>query len=117
MTEIYYYIGKSYFELKQFEKATTFLLQVETIVDEKNRQKNVTFNPPELLGTYLTLSNAFAQLEKQDLHLEYTSKYVKLKDANEDDDIEVLKELYETAQKENNSLTSLTSELKNSLIT
>ncbi|PTX63974.1 tetratricopeptide repeat protein [Kordia periserrulae] len=116
LTEIYYYIGKSYFELKAYDKAISFLRLVETIVNEKNQQKNVTFNPPELLGTYLTLSNAYEQTNQQKLQLEYTTKYLKLKDANEDDDIEVLKELYETAREENNSLTSLTSELKNSLI-
>lgn len=116
LTEIYYYIGKSYFEMKQYDKAISFLQLVETIVEEKNTHKNVTFNPPELLGTYLALSNAYEETKQQHLQLEYTAKYLKLKDANEDDDIEVLKELYETAREKNTSLTSLTSELKNSLI-
>ncbi len=116
LTEIYYYIGKSYFELENYEDAISFLKKVETIVDEKNTKKGVTFNPPELLGTYSALSKAFERINKRDLYLEYTSKYLQLRDTNEGQDIEVIKELYETAQKENNTLTSLTSKLKSSLI-
>lgn len=116
LTEIYYYIGKSYFELKKYNEAITFLKNVETIVDEKNLKRSVTFNPPELLGTYLTLSKAYELTDKRNLYLDYTSKYLKLRDANEGNDIAVIKELYETAQKENNDLSSLASQLKNRLI-
>ncbi len=116
LTEIYYYIGKSYFELKKYNEAIIFLKNVETIVDEKNLKKSVTFNPPELLGTYLTLSKAYELTDKRNSYLDYTSKYLKLRDANEGNDIAVIKELYETVQKENNDLSSLASQLKNRLI-
>lgn len=116
LTEIYYYIGKSYFELQKYDEAISFLQKTEAIVNEKNQKKSDSFNPPELLGTYLTLSKAYEHIDKRNLYLEYTTKYLELKDANEDNDIEVIKELYETAQKENDNLTSLASQLQNRLI-
>lgn len=116
LTEIYYYIGKSYFELEKYENAISFLQKVETIVTKTSSKKGITFNPPELLGTYLTLSKAFELTEKRELFLEYTSKYLQLRDTNENQDIEVIKELYETVKKENNSLSSRASQLKSSLI-
>ncbi|MBC8754458.1 helix-turn-helix domain-containing protein [Kordia sp. YSTF-M3] len=116
LTEIYYYIGKSYFELEKYDDAISFLKNVEKIVAKKNSEQSIKFNPPELLGTYLTLSKAFELKDKRDLYLEYTSKYLELRDANENQDIAVIKELYETARKENNSLSSLTSKLQNRLI-
>ncbi|WP_433991486.1 hypothetical protein U8527_20225 [Kordia algicida OT-1] len=116
LTEIYYYIGKSYFELEKYEETISFLKKVETIVEENNEKKDIVYNPPELLGTYLTLSKVYELTDKRDLFLEYTSKYLQLRDSNENQDIKVIKELYETVKKENNSLSSRASTLQNRLV-
>jgi tetratricopeptide (TPR) repeat protein len=116
LTEIYYYIGKSYFELKKYDQAISFLKNVETIVNENNRKKSAVFNPPELLGTYRALSNSYEQLNMNTEYLEYTSKYIELNKHNEVQNIEVIKDLYETVRKENDTLSSLTSKLENRLI-
>ncbi|WP_298419343.1 tetratricopeptide repeat protein [uncultured Kordia sp.] len=116
LTEIYYYIGKSYYELKTYDKAITFLKNVETIVSNKNTIASNNFNPPELLGTYHTLANAYEKLDQYKEHLAYTSKYIELNKHNKVQNIEVIKDLYETVRKENNDLSSLTSRLENSLL-
>jgi AraC-like DNA-binding protein len=116
LTEIYYYIGKSYYELKSYEKAVIFLKKVEAIVAIKNAEKANSFNPPELIGTYRTLSNSYEQLEQNDAYLAYTQKYIELNKFNKTQNIEVIKELYETVRQENNDLSSLTSKLESRLI-
>ncbi len=116
LTEIYYYIGKSYYELKSHEKAIEFLKKVEAIVAAKNAVKENSFNPPELLGTYRALSKSYEQLRENEQYLAYTSKYITLNTYNETQNIEVIKDLYETVRKENDTLSSLTSKLENRLI-
>ncbi|WP_430410523.1 helix-turn-helix domain-containing protein [Kordia sp.] len=116
LTEIYYYIGKSYYELKTYEKAIQFLKNVETIVATKNSTDKNSFNPPELLGTYRALANSYEQLQNNEQHLQYAEKYIELNKYNEVQNIEVLKELYETVRKQNNDLSSLTSKLENRLL-
>ena len=116
LTEIYYYIGKSYYELKSYQKAIKFLKKVETIVATKNTEKADSFNPPELLGTYRALVNSYEKLNMNTEYLEYTSKYIELNKHNEVQNIEVIKDLYETVRKENDNLSSLTSKLENRLI-
>lgn len=116
LTEIYYYIGKSYSELKLHEKAIEFLKKVETIVESKNADKTTSFNPPEMLGTYRALANLYEQLEMNTEYLAYTSKYIALNSSNEVQNIEVIKDLYETVRKENDTLSSLASKLENRLI-
>lgn len=116
LTEIYYYIGKSYYELKLYEKAIEFLKKVETIVATKNEEKANSFNPLELIGTYRTLANSYEQLQENEGYLAYTQKYIELNKFNETQNIEVIKELYETVRQENNDLSSRTSKLENRLI-
>lgn len=116
LTEIYYYIGKSYYELESYEKAIEFFKKVEAIVAAKNEKIANSFNPPELIGTYRTLANSYEQLEQNDNYLAYTQKYIELNKHNKTQNIEVIKELYETVRKENDNLSSRTSKLENSLI-
>jgi AraC-like DNA-binding protein len=116
LTEIYYYIGKSFYELKNYDTAITFLKKVETIVATKNSTAKNNFNPPELLGTYRALSNSYEKLGQHEEYLAYTTKYSELNAHNEVQNIEVIKELYETIRKKNNDLSSLTSKLENRLI-
>ena len=116
LTEIYYYIGKSYYELNSYKKAIEFLKKVEDIVTVKNVEKENSFNPPELLGTYRALSNSYEQLRMNTEYLAYTAKYIELNNYNETQHIEVIKDLYETVRKENDTLSSRTSKLENRLI-
>ncbi|WP_420571603.1 helix-turn-helix domain-containing protein [Kordia sp.] len=116
LTEIYYYIGKSYYELKSYTRAIEFLSKVEAIVAVKNKKIANSFNPPELIGTYRSLANSYEKLEQNDNYLAYTQKYIELNKYNRTQNIEVIKELYETIRKENDNLSTRTSKLENSLI-
>lgn len=116
LTEIYYYIGKSYYERKEYQKAVTYLKKVETIVAAINKENPNGFNPPELLGTYRALANAYEKLQEEDAYAQYTQKFFELNEYNESENIEVIKDLYETVRKENDTLSSLTTKLESRLI-
>ena len=116
LTEIYYYIGKSYNELEEQEKAVTFFKKVEAIVTEINTKSVTTFNPPELLGTYRALANLYENLGNDRAYATYTQKFFELNKYNESENIEVIKDLYETVRKENDDLSSRTSTLESRLI-
>ena len=114
LAEIYNYIGQSYFKLKKYDEVISFLKNAEAIVNKKN--KEILYNPQELEDIYLTLSKVYELTNNLDSYVEYTSKYLELKVSNEGENIEVIKDLYETTREENTLLSSMTSKLRNSLM-
>jgi len=118
LVEVYFYIGKSYIGLKNYNKAISFLELTKETISQENRNKNtLKFNPHILQTTYELLADLYkeqGEIEKSNASFEHYKVLDKLKDI---DRTNVYETLLDNVHKENEELTSSESRLKDTVKT
>lgn len=117
LVEMYYYIGKSYAEMKVYDKAVQFLeLTKETITTENSKNDtSIKFNPHILLKTYETLADVYKKqgnIEASNTSFEQYKALDKIKDNHR---TTVYESLLKNVNKENEVLSTSESRLKDTV--
>lgn len=114
LVEMYYYIGKSYAEMKVYDKAIQFLEHTKETITKENSKNDtsIRFNPHILLKTYETLADVYKKqgnIEASNTSFEQYNALDKIKDSNR---TTVYESLLKNVNKENEELISSESRLK-----
>ncbi|WP_298419336.1 AraC family transcriptional regulator [uncultured Kordia sp.] len=116
LVEVYYYIGKSYEGLKNYEKAIHFLALTKKTFSQENKNNDVLkFNPHILLKTHETLADVYKKqgdIKKSNASFEQYKALDKLKDV---DRTNVYEALLDNVHKEKEELSTSESRLKDTV--